>query len=276
MTVCPHCGGEHERPDLVAALDVLMAAAPDASVGLVMLSPELKPTALAGPGDLALRALGEGSTQAAAGDDARFPTPGQKNALAGTAGTPGESNPFVTTQDPRNSDTRPPTPHTHPASDITGLPAGGAEFTRVKKTADTPNSTTTLSTDPHLTFALLALTDYEFAFDVVFTTAATSTGLVLALTGPASPALFAANIRVPISKTAAVEVVNTRAYDDPALGTGVDAANPGDPREQRLIGGSAVVLKTSASVRQQAISRCASRSEIRQRRPVEGDMRRRR
>lgn len=156
---------------------------------------------------------------------AELPTPGQKNALSGTQGTPADTNRYVTTQDARLSDARPPTAHQHPASDITGLPSGGAEFVRVKKSSDTPNSSnTTWVTDPHLTFSLTANTDYEFGFSIAFTSAALTTGLQLALTGPASPTLFAADIRVPISKTAEVQV-KARAYDDPALGTAVDVIN---------------------------------------------------
>jgi hypothetical protein len=61
----------------------------------------LKPSGSAVSATEALRALGSGSTQAAAGDDSRFPTSGQKNALAGTAGTPGTGNEYVTTSDTR-------------------------------------------------------------------------------------------------------------------------------------------------------------------------------
>jgi hypothetical protein len=49
-----------------------------------------------------------------------LPTQGQKNALAGTAGTPGTGNEFVTTQDSRNSNARTPTAHAHAASEVTG------------------------------------------------------------------------------------------------------------------------------------------------------------
>jgi hypothetical protein len=50
-----------------------------------------------------------------------LPTPGQKNALAGTQGTPGTTNPYVTTQDTRLSDARTPTTHTHAQADVTNL-----------------------------------------------------------------------------------------------------------------------------------------------------------
>ena len=47
----------------------------------------------------------------------------EKAALAGTDGAPGAANKFVTDSDPRNSDPRIPTSHTHTQSDITGLVA---------------------------------------------------------------------------------------------------------------------------------------------------------
>lgn len=43
--------------------------------------------------------------------DARFPTADEKAALAGTSGTPGAANKFVTNADSRNSDSRVPTAH---------------------------------------------------------------------------------------------------------------------------------------------------------------------
>lgn len=55
------------------------------------------------------RTLGTGATQAAAGNDERFPTAGEKSALAGTSGTPGAANKYVTDSDSRLSDSRTPT-----------------------------------------------------------------------------------------------------------------------------------------------------------------------
>lgn len=101
----------------------------------------LKPSGSAVAGTEALRALGTGSTQAAAGDDARFPTTGQKNALAGTSGTPGTTNQYVTTQDSRLSDARTPTAHTHPESDVTGLVADLAAKAPLASPALTGNPT---------------------------------------------------------------------------------------------------------------------------------------
>lgn len=58
---------------------------------------------------------------AAGTNDGRIPSQGENDALAGTNGTPSDSNRFVTNADPRNSDARTPTAHTHPTSAITGL-----------------------------------------------------------------------------------------------------------------------------------------------------------
>jgi hypothetical protein len=44
--------------------------------------------------------LGTSATQAAAGNDARFPTAGQLSAMAGTYGTPGSANKYVSETDP--------------------------------------------------------------------------------------------------------------------------------------------------------------------------------
>lgn len=58
----------------------------------------LKPSGSATGTDESLRRLGTGSTHAAAGDDSRFPSSGEKNALAGTSGTPGTGNEYATKQ----------------------------------------------------------------------------------------------------------------------------------------------------------------------------------
>lgn len=53
--------------------------------------------------------------------DPRFPATNEKQALAGTSGIPSSANKYVTDQDPRNSNARTPTAHTHPISDVVGL-----------------------------------------------------------------------------------------------------------------------------------------------------------
>lgn len=47
------------------------------------------------------------------------PTTAEKAAMAGTTGTPGDTNRYVTSQDPHLSDARPPTAHQHAATDVT-------------------------------------------------------------------------------------------------------------------------------------------------------------
>ena len=48
-------------------------------------------------------------------DNANDPSSGQKAGLAGTTGTPADSNRYVTDADPRNTNSRDPNPHTHPS-----------------------------------------------------------------------------------------------------------------------------------------------------------------
>lgn len=68
------------------------------SVDAGNVSGSLKPSGSAAAATEALRALGAGATQAAAGNDSRLPTAGQKNALGGAHGTPGTGNEFLTKQ----------------------------------------------------------------------------------------------------------------------------------------------------------------------------------
>jgi hypothetical protein len=65
-----------------------------------------------------------------------LPTTGQKNALAGSSGTPGVVNVFVTTQDSRMSDSRAPSGSA--SGDLTGsFPSPTLAVDRVRKTGDT-------------------------------------------------------------------------------------------------------------------------------------------
>jgi hypothetical protein len=59
-------------------------------------------------------------------NDPRLPSQGENDALVGSSGTPGTGNKYVTDADPRNTNARTPTAHTHPVGDIgTGTPAAG-------------------------------------------------------------------------------------------------------------------------------------------------------
>jgi len=63
--------------------------------------------------------VGTGETTVAAGDDSRFPTTDEKAALAGTTGTPGTANKYVTDTDTRMTNSRDPNAHVHAAGDVT-------------------------------------------------------------------------------------------------------------------------------------------------------------
>lgn len=68
-----------------------------------------------GLGGAATLNVGTSGGTVAAGDDARLPSSGEKSALAGTSGTPGSGNKYVTDVDARNANARTP--------DITGQTA---------------------------------------------------------------------------------------------------------------------------------------------------------
>lgn len=50
--------------------------------------------------------------------NANDPTEGEKSALGGTSGIPGATNKFVTNDDARNTDARPPRTHSHVKADV--------------------------------------------------------------------------------------------------------------------------------------------------------------
>ncbi len=71
--------------------------------------------------------VGTSSSSVAAGNDARFhsntndPSAGEKAALVGSTGTPGDANRYVTATDPAMTNARTPTAHTHAIGDVTAL-----------------------------------------------------------------------------------------------------------------------------------------------------------
>lgn len=93
------------------ATKVTSADIKDGAIVAADIASSLKPSGSAASTDESLRRLGTGATHAAAGDDSRFPSTGEKNALAGTSGTPGSGNKYVTDQDSRLTDSRTPTAH---------------------------------------------------------------------------------------------------------------------------------------------------------------------
>lgn len=70
----------------------------------------------------------------------RMPTTGEKAAMAGTAGTPGGTNRYVTNSDSRLSDARAPLPHSHGAAD---LPKATTSAQGIVQLSTATNSTAT-------------------------------------------------------------------------------------------------------------------------------------
>jgi hypothetical protein len=89
--------------------------------------------------------------------------------------------------------------------------------------ADVTNSTTTLANVTGLALALAANSTYQVDAQVMFQTAATTTGIRLTQTVPAS-ATVVAQWNTPTSLTA-VTAANQRAADAGAATTAIDAAN---------------------------------------------------
>jgi hypothetical protein len=106
-------------------------------------------------------------------------------------------------------------------------------MSRVKITSDVFQTTVTLADVTGLAFSMLANTDYEFEFLIPFQTAAVTTGIALALNGPAGTLLLAAHIMVPISASTQVDR-HTNAFNTEALGTAIDVINV--PRLARIQG----------------------------------------
>lgn len=69
------------------------------AVAAAQISNTLKPSAGAGTGTEALRALGTGANEATAGNDGRIPTQAENDALQGTSGAPSNTNRYVTNND---------------------------------------------------------------------------------------------------------------------------------------------------------------------------------
>lgn len=98
----------------------------------------------------ALPAFGTSAGSIAQGNDSRFPTSGQKSALAGTSGSPGVGNEYVTDDDPRMSDTRDPTTHadTHQPGGADAIPTAAASSLSIGG-SNTEGSSTSLARADH-------------------------------------------------------------------------------------------------------------------------------
>jgi hypothetical protein len=108
---------------------------------------------------------------------------------------------------------------------------------------NTNSSNSTLSSATGLDFTLAANTTYSFDYYILFQSAATTTGIGLAVTGPASPAIISYTANIPIGADA-VNVLYSgwgTGYDDPVVATA--APSIGATYLARIYG----VIKTGAT-----------------------------
>lgn len=93
---------------------------------------------------------------------------------------------------------------------------------------DSSSSSSVLSSVTDLAFDVLPNGIYAFEFFLPFSSPATGTGLVVAVSAPAAPVYLAYTARIPVAADAAAnaEFVGWgTAIDDLVVGTGVQAAN---------------------------------------------------
>jgi hypothetical protein len=107
------------------------------------------------PGTPSLRTLGTAAGQAAAGNDTRFPSTAQSAALAGTSGSPGNANRYVTDSDSRLTNQRTP-------SD------GSVNFAKLAVLPHAGTIASTAQTLPNSRFTKVALDTAEFGSGVTF------------------------------------------------------------------------------------------------------------
>jgi hypothetical protein len=107
-------------------------------------------------------------------------------------------------------------------------PTGPGGPTTVWKTNVNDSTTsTTLGSATGLDLPVAANTTYSFDYYILFQSANTNTGISLALTGPAGPALVSYVVDTPIGADGAGGLFSGwgTAYDDQVVGTAVQAAN---------------------------------------------------
>lgn len=102
-------------------------------------------------------------------------------------------------------------------------PAGPSGVTSVRLTADRTNSALALADATGLNFAVTAGKFYGFKFLVMFQTAATTTGIQLAVNAPANN-FIVYRVETPTSLTATTDS-SRRAVNTGAATTAIDAAN---------------------------------------------------
>lgn len=87
-------------------------------------------------------------------------------------------------------------------------------------------TSTTLADVTGMAFSLLASVRYGFRFKLLFSSAATTTGLKVSLSWPASPTVVTANAKIPFAAdgSAAFWFGTITGIADPVISTGVEAA----------------------------------------------------
>lgn len=100
-----------------------------------------------------------------------------------------------------------------------------------KLTADVSNNTTTIANVTGLSFPVAASTDYRMRCSLMYRSAATTTGIKVSVTGPATPTAVTGMFTTYVSAAAAATVQGGlfRAYDGGAASSGVDTINVDTP-----------------------------------------------
>jgi hypothetical protein len=104
------------------------------------------------------------------------------------------------------------------------VPTGGGGTSSVKLGSDLTTTSTSFGDATGLSFSVSANTDYLFEFHIIFRSAATTTGIALAVNGPSGPAAIVVQRQIPTSLTA-VTMGQARAYNSGAASSGVDVIN---------------------------------------------------
>ncbi|MBI5233519.1 MAG: hypothetical protein HY880_04120 [Deltaproteobacteria bacterium] len=128
-------------------------------------------------------------------------------------------------QNPANA-TATPTASKIPIADSSGKLDDWLREVYISKASDTSNTTTTLADITGLSFTAAANKDYLIEAFIAYTTAATTTGIELAINGPASPAGFAGQtIACTAASTLAGRTFNAYNTSGGALSAAITGVN---------------------------------------------------
>jgi hypothetical protein len=151
-------------------------------------------------------------------------------------------------------------------------PAGPSNPPVNRLAADLTSSAVALADVTGLSFPVLADKDYLFEFDIIYRSAVVTTGITLAVNGPAAPASLALRTELPTGAATNVVFFITRAYDAPATSPTVDLINVDEfaslrgvfrngPNAGNLtlrfaseVAGAVVTIKTGSVVRYQQLN----------------------